>query len=340
MKNNIGSGLLGNNRLIDEINKNAEAMSAYQKQISHQLSIINQLNYSIQIPYGYLQFPEIDISSFNQSLGIASIISNTIQSIDPSLGTGAFLTHVASLTNGLNAITKRMVADIAAIDFAWKNIISTDLLKKLHDAIQAKQDEVEAFCNASWPIAPSMTSELRIKVVNLSQRGKGRFISQIIIGFYRKNEYARLVETINGWKKHHLISSRMHIINDALDAHKHGKYTLSIPALIPQIEGILSEYVKRNNLVAKFGKINEIYTAAIGDLNSYSLAEWSIVQTLLHLLKTNTYDFTEFEKELDKPINQRRTTRHTVLHGVDINYHKQIHSLRAFLLIDAISVIE
>jgi hypothetical protein len=132
----------------------------------------------------------------------------------------------------------------------------------------------------------------------------------------------------------------MRIFNAALKAHCEGSYMLSVPALLPQIEGILNEFVKVNKLGAKLGKIEKVYNAVIGDLDEYPLTTWAIANTLLYQLQTNTYTFTDFEIEFRKPAKYRKTNRHTILHGISTNYDKLTHSLRAFVLLDALSSLQ
>ena len=160
------------------------------------------------------------------------------------------------------------------------------------------------------------------------------------MGFYQKDSHRHLVETVETWNGHPLFAPRMHIIKDALQAHCEGRYTLSVPTLIPQIEGVLSDFVLANNLVAKFGKIKQVYSAVIGDVDNYSLSTWAIASTLLYQLQNTTYVSINFENELRKSVNTRKTTRHTVLHGIAPRYDRPIHSFKAFLLLDAIIALQ
>jgi hypothetical protein len=60
-----------------------------------------------------------------------------------------------------------------------------------------------------------------------------------------------------------------------------------------QNQRTFSYYVHNNNLSVRFGRIQQVYNAAIGDLDSYNLSNWAIVNTLLFQLQTNTYVYTE-----------------------------------------------
>ena len=93
-------------------------------------------------------------------------------------------------------------------------------------------------------------------------------------------------------------------------------------------------------LVAKLGKIQQVYKAVIDNVDAYGVSNLVIATTLLYQLQTNTYSFTDFESELRKSVNRRQVTRHTVSHGVALKYDRPIHSLKAFLLLDALSALQ
>jgi hypothetical protein len=110
--------------------------------------------------------------------------------------------------------------------------------------------------------------------------------------------------------------------------------------LIAQVEGIMNDYVVANGLPVRLGKIKEVYEAVLGDSMDYDFSTWAIVETLLYQLRTNTYLPTPFEDELARPVRRRRSTRHTILHGIMPGYNRESHSLRAFLLLDALSALQ
>ena len=47
--------------------------------------------------------------------------------------------------------------------------------------------------------------------------------------------------SVNWWSVEDLVSQAL--IESAMFVHKDGKYTLSIPALLPQIEGIVTDWI-------------------------------------------------------------------------------------------------
>lgn len=335
-------------RILSEVNKNFDIyervwrqqnslFTQFAQQLNEQLSFLNQINLSVQVPDIYSAIPKIDTSSLVRAFDVSNEISKLVQ--DTSWQE-VFAERICELTLGLDALTKRLSIDFSAYRLALESIPTLDIFGDLIHLVQIDKDAMTAFNTAGWPIAPSMSRELRERVVELFQQGKTWYVSRVILGYYKREDYKNLVTMVNSWRDYHLFVPRMHIIDDALIAHRSGKYTLSVPALLPQIEGVLNDYVRLNNLSARCGKIQQIYSAAIGDLDSYGLSNWAIANTLMFQLQTNTYAFTDFEVELSKSVNNRQTTRHTVLHGVTINYHRPIHSLKAFVLLDAISALQ
>ena len=297
----------------------------------------SSLNIPAPIPVVDLMLPIPDTSLLSRVLDISEDI---IELVQPVFEVQALAEQIREITRGFDDLTRRTLVGLAAASLSAQKMASLGVFDNLRQLVQTHQDAVEAFKAAGWPIAPSMPLKLREYVVIMYKQGKTRHISRIIIGYYQRNSHQHLIETVESWASHPLFAPRMHILRDSLQAHCQGLYTLSVPALMPQIEGVLTDYVVVNGLVAKLGKIQEVYKVAIGDADEYELSKWVIAETLLYQLQTNTYVFTDFKSELKKSIARRRVTRHTVLHGVAPKYDRPVHSLKAFLLLDALSALQ
>lgn len=303
------------------------------QQIAQQLSRL-----TISVPTVDLKLPDIDTSSLTRALDISGSIIELVQPVSEMQE--ALAKQVKDITYGLDNITRRMAAHMAAVGLAVQKISSLGIFYNLIQLVQAPKDAAEAFKAADWTIAPSMPFELREHVVDMHKQGKTQYISRIIMGYYQRNNHQHLIETVESWESNSSFAPRMHILKDALQAHCQGLYTLSVPAITPQVEGVLIDYVLDNKQVVNLRKIKEVYEAAIGNADDYEFSKWVIATTLLYQLQTNTYVFTEFKDEIKKSVNTRQVTRHTVLHGVALKYDRPIDSLKAFLLLDAISVLK
>ena len=68
-----------------------------------------------------------------------------------------------------------------------------------------------------------------------------RELDVAIPAYFRREDYAALRELVESWQPR--FGDRHRIFEDALWAHRHGRYTLSIPALAAQVEGIVRDLV-------------------------------------------------------------------------------------------------
>lgn len=329
----------------EEINRSFQSAGIYSqlfgetsqlgKQLLGPFDFANRLNASLQIPKFDFNIPKIDTSAILQAVKVSDQIAELLK---PSFEwREEFSKTISTLVMDLPSPVELFTANLVAFDLSAFALPMREIFRDLFRSIEENEEIAEAFKRCGWPLAPSMPNELRERVVQLYQQDKSRYVSNVILGHYHRSQFENLVKMVESWRTHPLFSSRMHIIDDALEAHKTGKYTLSLPSLLPLIEGILNEYVTRNKLPARCGNIRKVYEAVIGDVDNYSLTTWAIVQTLRYQLENSTYTYTKFEQELKKSPNGRLVSRHTVLHGISTNYHKPSNSLKVFVLLDAIS---
>jgi hypothetical protein len=238
----------------------------------------------------------------------------------------------------LNTKWRGMATMFSSILISAENLNFAGILKDFAIQFKPQKETADAFRAAGWPIAPSMPEELIERVVEKHKQGNARYISRTIMGYYQRDQKANLKAMVEGWSTNPFFSPRMRIIENALWAHCKGIYTLSYPAILPQIEGIMRSYVHKNNLIDgnKNPKLHIVYEAVA---DNYDLSNWLIAAILLYELQNNIYSFNGFEEELKKSDTSRSITRHTVTHGIACNYDTEKHSLKAFLLLDAISAL-
>ncbi len=114
------------------------------------------------------------------------------------------------------------------------------------------------------------------------------------------------------------LKKRSLILNDAFEAHFEGKYTLSITALFPQLEGILREVGNLRN--------NETFQSNI------PTEIWE--DRLLFPIKDNAQNFNSFVNKLfEGSKNPADFNRNVILHGFNINYYSEEHSILLILSI-------
>lgn len=192
-------------------------------------------------------------------------------------------------------------------------------------------------------ITPSMPYGLILKVKELtsSDEIKVESVERVFLEYFEENNWGMLHDMINSWEASRPFAQRRQIIYDALDAHKSGKYTLSIPTLLTQVEGVL------NSITGKEGgkpyklfeeTVRQQYPDVLNDIAKDILLKFG---TSLYLYKGIDHEYFTTDKlplwleskgikEIDF------MNRHAILHGIHFNYSSKINSLRVFLLLDSL----
>jgi hypothetical protein len=125
---------------------------------------------------------------------------------------------------------------------------------------------------------------------------------------------------------------RAEILADAFDAHFAGKYTLSVPVLLAQADGISADLFRAYLFTNKKGSISKAASRAIEN----HFQERPLAKSFLGLLlkpsglriNTNKRDKLATSGSILSSLN-----RHGVLHGLDCDYATESNSLRGIALI-------
>ncbi len=210
------------------------------------------------------------------------------------------------------------------------------------------------FARGGWsevPLADMDLSELSNLVTRLVDKPDDevkRELDQTIAEYFCENDHARLSEMVAGWEEH-FGEERHHVFEDALWAHKQGRYTLSIPALATQVEGIVrdltGEYGEGRDWIRRFNAAfgldykpwdpplppnPEQVLTEVGALPVYErFQKVKELRTRFTLLRINElYDNGEFSD----PEFASSVKRHAILHGVFNNFG-ELESLRLFFVL-------
>lgn len=192
-------------------------------------------------------------------------------------------------------------------------------------------------------ITPSMPYDLILKVKELANSNdiKVESVERIFLEYFEENDWVMLHEMIKSWETSHPFAQRRHIIYDAFDAHKSGKYTLSIPTLLTQVEGVLSSITgKKGGKPYKLFEetIRQQYPDILNNVTKDILLEFATSLFLYKGIESEHFTTDKLPLWLEsKGIREIDfMNRHAILHGIHINYASKINSLRVFLLLDSL----
>ena len=209
-------------------------------------------------------------------------------------------------------------------EFALNMMEAHRLAENVHERV------LECLLSRGWCHSYHFTAANIIHLGELVRIGKGDEIDLGMAEFTR-HHFVRILST--ACEKY---PTRAQILTDAFDAHRAGKYSLSIPTILAQLDGIGCEvlgvarqFFKHKTREKALSRCLETFKL-VGSDSPYPVG--GIQERMLSALKR------EWNVALDT--NERRDTgqcsplnRHGVLHGLDTEYPSEHNSLRCINLL-------
>ena len=204
--------------------------------------------------------------------------------------------------------------------------------------LEEQKEIADAFKSGHLLLAPSMPIDLVREVKTICQAGDYRRASAVISGYYRRNGYHNLEYMVSQWTSNKYFYRRNKIISDCLEAHKQGKYTLTVPVLLSQVEGIASDAIinidasKLGGIKPKLGKTKSVVLGITRETNRP--LRNAIQETLIAFVNEPLYKTRDFENDYGVIKKFTGLSRHSILHGIQTRYNNHTNSLRLFFVID------
>jgi len=262
----------------------------------------------------------------------------------------------ADISNNLNEVGKKSLIDIEMFESSAKELKkaldnSKSIIKSINDQledalvktgeefrksfIESTKAIVESYKNykerekkyililakCGWP--PLWDIQIHnIDIINEQYDKTENFeefrkeLDNAILTYYKKNVFE---EILKRWSSASEISHRYIILNDVIKAHIREEYTLSIPTILPQIEGTIRENSNEKDFNKK--ALGIYIDILLRDKDEYLPVKGLIVDDLYEHFKWGDKDIPSL-------------SRHAILHGADIGYNTEKNSLRLILIYD------
>lgn len=164
-------------------------------------------------------------------------------------------------------------------------------------------------------------SEIRYIVDN---KGNGNICEVIDSSIIEKYDDEYMDEIINEWTKYDFLINRINLFKDAIYAHKIEKYSLSIPLLLSQLEGTVSEFfnVKGKSQIKSYKR----YVEDILEKNQITHDKKILKAYFMNFILENFVYGNEIPK----------FSRHAILHGADINFATKVNSINLIITLNII----
>ena len=215
------------------------------------------------------------------------------------------------------------------------------------------------FARGGWHNVPLMDASaraIRELVEDLADKPDDEVKAELDAGipaYFRENDHAALWDMIDRWDLY--AEWRRQVFEDAFEAHRSDKYTLSVPALAPQIEGMLRDETNEYEHDARYiQKINEALgfrysrreppvppsiedleralddLLALGTTERYREAERISLEHALFRVN-ELYNNGKFWN----PDFVKQTNRHAIVHGVSRDF-TELHSVKLFCAVQLV----
>jgi hypothetical protein len=182
-----------------------------------------------------------------------------------------------------------------------------------------------------WILQRDINGPVKRELIRLGRAGKTSEIDCYLCSLFNENDGARLRDRIETWFKLPYLADRKQIILDSLEAHKARKWTLTVPALLPLVDGLMrrfrKEHLRRSknpNKVMHADKFADYYRRKQPKLFGKSFASF-----------LREHMFAKFD--FNNGASPSSINRHAILHGETFDYATEANSLKVFLFLDTIS---
>lgn len=274
------------------------------------------------------------------------------ESLSPITDTvAARLAEIGRTITIQNQQFQEALSQIASITIPQYTELNRSLLRldqlierQLTEAREASRLLGGPITEAGFWIPPSAPGGLLRELKSLTAEGNTTpyDVRSAIVVYYEADDFYALKAMVSGWSRNTYFHDRMHIIEDALDAHMAGKYTLSIPTLLPLVEGILTSIIGPRSRSEGMGRwVNDAFENMLGtflrEVCKDAVIAYITGYAIYRFVEHNTPE--EYPKWLENNGLESKQTlqRHAILHGWQTDYDSKENSLRAFFMLDVLA---
>ncbi|MFW6116751.1 MAG: hypothetical protein ACOC6F_03395 [bacterium] len=180
-----------------------------------------------------------------------------------------------------------------------------------------------------WPV-PGLPDEFYLGILELIGDGQTRGVNRYICDWFSWNRYRRLGRMVRRWANNEYFRRRRPIYNQPLQAHRRGWYNLTVPALIPLVEGVARDYLQGQHGITERSGRRAIEEALDRNIPPGAFRE-ELQQALIRFLTSSTFADTRGVLPSGYELN-----RHGVAHSRHLRYGTEANSLRCFLLLETL----
>lgn len=172
-------------------------------------------------------------------------------------------------------------------------------------------------------LLPGTVLEIVEKQSQMESQEFSSYVDDLLVRYYDEDLLRFKLEQ---WKNDVWWQQRLPIVQSAVEAHINQEYFLSIPTLLPQIEGIIVDGFGHRGYMG--GKTLDRYISTLLSDTEVDASYSSIAKQFFYNVVLASFEHGE--------LIESTLSRHAILHGADIAYGTSTNSLKTILLFDYI----
>jgi hypothetical protein len=247
------------------------------------------------------------------SLGALSIASLPEIRV-PNLGR-QIVDAIGDYKIGIGAgIADQLAESLRGIALAASSGVLTTIQR--HDETERRYEQ--ALWMMGWWVPGNVSVEFFWRVGELATAGRKREVRKLMVGLGRSRH---LRELIDEWLEQDLYRSRRRFLLDGLSDHRRGRFRVSIPTLLPLIEGIAVEAFTPGARGPR---------RAFEEAAAVDMAVGPAMADIVTALYTD-HTFSPIAS------GTRQLNRHLVMHGRSTGYGTEENSVKVLLALDTLA---
>lgn len=247
-------------------------------------------------------------------------------------GQGTVDLHLWPIEAPLVGFSRKLAESMAHVSLHLAPVLTklADAMNRLQEPLREAGLAVERLpaimVELGWPPVMKLDLPSAVQIVRRydaeGTEAVRQDVSDAILSLYDDDQVRRLLPS---WEKQRFLRRRMPILRQVIEAHIAGHYWVSVPALLPQIEGIIPErYGRKKGRRCTFRNLTQELEVLLATRGITFLEGWMGSFYTKVVLAEFVYG-----SDPDSSLS-----RHAILHGHDTSYGTAENSLKAILTFD------
>jgi len=215
--------------------------------------------------------------------------------------------------------------------------ISPSVVKK---RVLEMQDAAKLMNEHGWWLLMNLTIPFYLKLLEVKEHVTPEWLTSVITAEFNRDNCLELEKMVRSWSTEPFVKRR-DIFDDALWAHRLGKYTLTVPTLMLQVEGIIRHFMESSYGVRayRFADVKARFrerVRAIEELPEEEELSFAQLQLLANYYNLEYLDTVFSRYDPSQHVEPGDLNRNAMYHGLWITYASMGFSTKLFLLLDTL----